>query len=246
MNSLSSEQLEAFPSPQELNKRCKSLATLEAILSPDWEFRYYSYQISWSESEELCEMRDGEGDHLFILFSPDGVCLNGFAKASKLNGWKRVEVEEKKTFAEKLFGSKKQPRFELVQEVSKGILASLPEVFHEFIFGDPVCSIGTTFCIWNAGGQWQTGELHLPNDSLKDGSRSLLHLLDGNPSTFKVWAEEYYDETFENRELSLELVEEVYSGAVLTRELVLAINPDLEDFDQLRSDLDEIGRAYEF
>ncbi|MDF1698687.1 MAG: hypothetical protein P1U56_22735 [Saprospiraceae bacterium] len=34
---------------------------MEAIISPEWEYRYYSYQKDWSEIEEFCEMRNGHG-----------------------------------------------------------------------------------------------------------------------------------------------------------------------------------------
>ena len=59
--------------------------------------------------------------------------------------------------------------------------------------------------------------------------------------TYKKWAEEYYEEEFENRELKLELVQKIYTGTSISKELALEINPELEDFEKLRTDLNEIG-----
>ena len=85
---------------------------------------------------------------------------------------------------------------------------------NEFIFGEPVKSIGTTFCIWQiqTDNNWRIGKVKLPNDDYKDGSIDLLQLLDGKPLTYKNWAEEYYEENFEDNELKLELVEKIYNG----------------------------------
>ncbi|MBF4982907.1 hypothetical protein FNJ87_00645 [Nonlabens mediterrranea] len=166
-------------------------------------------------------MRNGQGDQMLITFSKNGTCINGFAHESEMNGWKNNSQ----------------------QEISNGIINELPKEFNEFIFGEPVKSIGTTFCIWQTEKDkyWKIGKVDLPKDEYKDGSSDLLHLLDGKPLTYKNWAEEYYEENFEENELKLELVEKIYNGTTITKELVLEINPELDDFEQLKSDLDEIG-----
>jgi len=46
----------------------QSLATLDAIYSPEWEYRYYSYDSNWGEGEEMGSIRNGSGD-TFLLFS---------------------------------------------------------------------------------------------------------------------------------------------------------------------------------
>ncbi|MBF4986000.1 hypothetical protein FNJ87_17260, partial [Nonlabens mediterrranea] len=104
-------------------------------------------------------------------------------------------------------------------------------------------SIGTPFCIWQTEKDkyWKIGKVDFPKDEYNVGSSALLHFLDGKPLTYKNWAEEYYEENFEENELKLELVEKIYNGTTITKELVLEINPELDDFEQLKSDLDEIG-----
>ncbi len=242
MKQLSTENLNLLPSPIELKRICKSIAAVEAIISPEWEYRYYSYQKDWSDSEEVCEMRNGQGDQMMILFCNDGICINGFAHESEMNGWKKIPVEEKKSLVKKIFSSNKEPKTELIQDINKGIVEELPACFNEFIFGEPVKSIGTTFCIWSLNGSnWTTGQIDYPKDDYKDGSSHLLRLLDGKASTYKKWAEEYYDEDFENRELDIEQVKKIYAGTKISKSMVLAINPELEDFEKLKCDLNEIG-----
>ena len=215
-----------------------SISALEAIISPEWEYRYYSYQKDWREGEEFCEMRDGQGDQMLILFTKNGICINGFAHESQMNGWKQIQIEEKKSFKEKLFGTKNELKTELRQEIFNGVLDSLPEVFNEFIYGEPVKSIGTTFCIWSIENDWKIGEIKLPNDNYKDGSKDLLQLLDGQAKTYKNWAEEYYE-----KEFKIELIESVYAGNPISKELVLELNSEIEDLEALRTELEEIGFA---
>lgn len=65
----------SLPSPRELERICRGLATLDAILMPDWEYRYYSFNAAWAPSERMASMRNGEGDDWFIVFSLAGAFL---------------------------------------------------------------------------------------------------------------------------------------------------------------------------
>lgn len=226
MEKLSTENLHLIPNPDELKRICKSISALEAILCQEWEYRYYSYQKDWSDFEELCEMRNGEGDQMLIFFSEKGVCINGFAHESTMNGLRNNST----------------------QKIVDGVVSDLPVVFNEFIFDEPIKSIGTTFCIWQTkdDNNWKIGQIDFPNNDYKDGSSDLLQLLDGNPKTYKSWAEDYYDELFDNRELKLELAQKIFNNMLITKELVLELNPELEDFEQLKIDLEEIGYNYNF
>lgn len=244
MSQLSTQNLSLLPSAVELQRICKGLSALEAIICPEWEYRYYSYQKKWSEFEEFCGMRNGHGDRLLILFNESGCCINGFAHESAMNGWRTSTIRDERPFLKKLFGSKNKSG--LTQEIYAGVVDELPVAFHDFVFGEPVKSIGTTFCIWQLKEEkdWKIGNIQWPDDAYKDGSTDLLELLDGNPQTYKNWAESYYDEQFDERPLSLPLVEKMYSGTALTSDMVKGINPDLEDFESLISDLNEIGYAH--
>lgn len=75
---------------------------------------------------------------------------------------------------------------------------------------------------------------------IKDGSTELLELLDGKPKTFQQWAIDYYE--LEN--LNLDIIKQIYEHNPITKELIQALNPTLEDFQQLKEDLEEIGYEY--
>lgn len=209
MKKISSNYLDLLPNPIQLKGLCKTLATLEAIISPEWDYRYYSYNKDWAVGETCCQMRNGSGDEMLILFKKEGTVINGFAHESSF------------------------------QDKDK-ITKSLPKEFHDFIFGEPVASIGTTFCIWNLEGnkQWVAEAHKLRND----GSEELLELLDGKPETFYQWAKEYYDLVH----LNLNVISQIYNQVPITREIVTQLNPDLEAFNQLKKDLEEIGYDYKF
>ncbi|RZK21574.1 MAG: hypothetical protein EOO56_11155, partial [Hymenobacter sp.] len=75
---LSTTNYAALPAAPVLQRLSQALAVLDAINSPEWEYRYYSYNPVWSEGEELLEMRDGEGDQLLVLFRAEGCVINGY------------------------------------------------------------------------------------------------------------------------------------------------------------------------
>jgi hypothetical protein len=67
-----------LPSAAAMQRLAQSLAVLDAINSPDWEYRYYSYNPEWARGEAVLEMRDGEGDEMLVLFRAEGCVINGF------------------------------------------------------------------------------------------------------------------------------------------------------------------------
>jgi hypothetical protein len=69
----------ALPSIGELRRLTQSLAMLDAIICPEWESRYYSFNCNWSAGEAMASMRNGCGDDWFLLFCSAGAALKGFA-----------------------------------------------------------------------------------------------------------------------------------------------------------------------
>lgn len=70
------DQIEELPSIARLRRVAQGLALLDAVLSPDWEARYFSFNRRWSpadEREAVASMRDGSGSEYFVHFSPVGV-----------------------------------------------------------------------------------------------------------------------------------------------------------------------------
>jgi hypothetical protein len=244
MNIPSSFNLGALPNLVDFKKLCKALSTLDAIICPEWESRYYSYQKDWDKilGEECMEMRNGCGDHFFVLFSKSGAIINGQAHESEMCDWKDVEVE-KPGFLNKLMGNK-----ETVLKITiwDGLFEHLPDEFSHFIFGEPIKSIGTTFCLWrkNTDSSWQKGNFVYPNDEYKDGSEDLLYILDNKPETYYEWATEYYEDAFDC--VDIKSIKQIYMHTPLTTELVYKLNPEYPDLEDLKKDLDEIGYPYLF
>ena len=76
---LSTQNLTALPAELDLQRTCKAQAVLDAILSPEEEYRYHTYDAHWGDGEEVFELNDGEGDQLLILFALEGAVVNGYA-----------------------------------------------------------------------------------------------------------------------------------------------------------------------
>src|SRR5436309_2216272 len=56
----------------------KSIAMLDAVLMPDWQYRYYSFDSKWAPGEQMASMRGGSGNSYFILFNRHGAILKGY------------------------------------------------------------------------------------------------------------------------------------------------------------------------
>jgi hypothetical protein len=59
---ISTRNLTELPTTETLRKLTQSLAMLDAILMPEWDNRYYSFNSKWAENEQMASMRNGQGD----------------------------------------------------------------------------------------------------------------------------------------------------------------------------------------
>ncbi|MEU5214947.1 hypothetical protein AB0G79_01935 [Streptomyces sp. NPDC020807] len=216
----------ALPGIEELRDHSRGLAMLEAVLCPEWESRYYSFDASWSEYEQLASMKDGQGDEYTIVLSPAGAFVRVFAHESPLSPF--GELADGQTWP--------------------GVLDGVPEAFAEYLtepaFTDEDGVHVTTACLWRepADTEWRTGTVAFPDagdDAAAedpDGSGRLLHLLvDRSAEAYAEWASEYYD-----TEVDVEAVRKVLALTPLTEELVAALNPGVKLAD-LAEDIAEIG-----
>ena len=209
---ISTKNYSLLPNRKALQTICKAISVLDAVICQEWQFRYYSYNNKWTDDEEFCEMRNGQGDQMLILFRQDGCVINGFAHEFK-------------------------------QQDKQKLSQNLPSIFDEFIFGEPVKSIGTTFCLWTTEQKdWQVGEI----ENYEDNSEEMLSIFDGNPQTYINWATEYFEDSYVESGIPLDTVTKIYSGQTLTKKMVLTIVEELEDWEQLEADLNEIGYPYNF
>src|SRR5512146_81173 len=68
-----------LPDIPSFRRLTRALAMLDAIMSPEWETRYYSFNSRWGDGEMMASMRNGSGDQWFALLCPAGVALHGLA-----------------------------------------------------------------------------------------------------------------------------------------------------------------------
>lgn len=212
---VSTRDLSLLPDIDGLRRVLQSMAVLDAILCPEWVFRYYSFNAMWSADEQLGSMRNNCGDDFVALFNPAGCWLKGFAHESSMTPYREDP-----------------PR------VWPGVLDGIP---HEFAscLREPAFGVeNVTFCVWRrySDAGWQIGPVSFPSDdSDPDGSADLLSLLDGRPQSYQTWATEYYE-----RAVELAAVEHVYRHQPLTPAVVEQLNSEAS-VSSLAADIREIG-----
>jgi hypothetical protein len=194
----STRDLESLPDIPRLRRLLRSLAMLDAIMSPDWEYRLYSFDSAWGPGEEMGSMRDGCGDHWFALFTARGAALHGLAHESAMYR---------------------------IDSPWPGIWESLPATLDDFRAEPAFDTANSTYCIWRRrdDDRWHRGEIEFPAAGDPDGSEDHLAILDGLPATYHAAAEDYFEVT-----LPLAAVEKVYAHRPLTPELVASLNPDAD------------------
>lgn len=198
-----------LPPPHELERRCVALAALDALLSPEWDYRYYSFNRQWDvgAGTRMASMRNGSGDEYFILFFPDGsAAIKGFAhESSALRG----------------------------QLAIAGVLDGIPDRFAAFT-GEAAFNLeATTFCAWNAGDGWQQSASVRPEDAAVDGSDELLAHLVGGPQDYVDFVDEYFEKA-----VPVEVVARWFAHEPLTDALASALHADVdlsevEDLDEI-------------
>jgi hypothetical protein len=208
------QRLASLPDVESLKRLSQSLAMLDAIMSSDWESRYYSFNSKWNEGKMMASMRDGSGDEYFILFNSNGAIIKGFAHESSMS-----------------------PFDDNHPKVWRGVLDSVPIEFQDFL-SEPAFEIeATTFCIWRRypDSSWQVGNIDYPEGNDPDGSEDLLSMLDGKPKTYQNFAVEYFEE-----DIPLTAVQHIYAHKPLTDDIISKLNAEVSK-DELQDDIEEIG-----
>lgn len=217
---MTAEELAArLPDLPTLRAWWQSLAALDAIMSPDWDYRYFSFNASWGEQEKMASMRNGSGDDCSVTFTPQGAYLRGFDHEPPLSPWTRTPPS---------------PFPGLLESVPAVLQAAAHEVAWQI---DGVTAV--TVSLWRLADddRWHAAHAEGEASTLDDGSDWLLEVVDGNPDTYLAFAEEYYEP---EQPLDPSVVEHVFALRPLTVGQARRLNPDV-DWDSLQSDLAEIG-----
>ncbi|MFH8729694.1 hypothetical protein [Streptomyces termitum] len=212
----------ALPGIEELRDHSRGLAMLDAVLSPRWEGRFYSYDAHWSETEQLASMKDGQGGEYTIVLSPAGAFARVFDHESPIS-----------------------PYGPLADGAPwPGVLDGVPDAFREYLtesaFLDEDDVHVTTACLWRETGDtaWRTGPVDLTgledHEDPDGAARFLALLVDRTPEAYAAWASDYYETA-----VDLDAVRHVLALRPLTQEVVTALHPGLglADLDEDRAEI---------
>lgn len=156
-----------LPDIATLRKLMQSLAMLDAVLCPEWDMRYHSFDSQWAPDEAMASLRNGSGDSWHLHFTPHGAFFKGFAHESPMANnapW-------------------------------PGVLDAVPPIFIGPL-NEPAFSMqDTTFCVWRqlADIQWHHGPIAFPHDPDPDGWLDLTKTVDKDPTSYQQWAEDYFE-----------------------------------------------------
>lgn len=202
-----------LPDLPAIQLRAKALAMVEAIVCPEWEDRYYSYNCRWGSGEEMASMRNGQGDDWFLLFGPFGAGIKGLAHETALAGDAELLAEARRC---------------------------VPDEFASFV-NEPAFSWDwMSFCYWRSPTDpfWsRVVHPRVERAQMEDGSSEFLALLHEPVSAYIEFAQWYYE-----RSLPLSAVDAIYRNEPLTPEIVHALNAELS-FEDILEDAAEIGFA---
>ncbi|WP_189186825.1 hypothetical protein [Streptomyces albiflavescens] len=215
-----SELIRQLPEISIVRDRSRALAMLDAILSPEWEYRYFSFDSQWSPTEEMASMRDGCGNEYSIVFSRAGAYVRGFDHESPMTPYRVTPPAP-----------------------WPGLFDGVPEAFRAQVTEPAFSDHGTpraTVCFWReqADTVWKSGAVAPLPEGVEDGcSAEWLFdvLLDGRPEAYQRFAEEYYEVA-----VDVTAVRHVYALRPLTQSVVSLLNPAVP-IPRLAEDLVQIG-----
>lgn len=213
--------IKQFPDAATLRDRSRALAMLDAIVSPEWEYRYYSFDPRWSPGEGMASMRDGNGNDYAVVFSPAGAYVQACDHESPVSAYRTSPPT-----------------------LWPGLFDSVPEVFlkqvQEPAFADHNGLPRATVCLWrqSTDAEWHCGDVRVPDQDMDDadGAQWLLGILcDGTGEEYRAHAEEVHELRVDRA-----AVDHIYALRPLTQAIVSAINPDVRLAD-LAADIEQTG-----
>ena len=214
MNSISTKNLEKLSGINDLKRLLQSLAVLDLIMSPEWEDRYYSFDSRWGEGETMGSMRNGSGDSFNALFDSNGCFFKGFAHEYPHSSWHDGNLEK-----------------------WKKILDKVPNKFSSAVTEPAFDMDSISFCFWrtNDDTSWHCDLLETDEAEDPDGSEFLLECLNGDPSVYQDFAEEYYE-----NDIPLSPIRHIYSHAPITQDIIDLLNSEVK-LKVIQDELLEIG-----
>lgn len=152
--------------PKKLYALAQSLAMLDAIICPDWEYRCFNFDAHLEQGQALATINHIKGDSCLIWFSDAGVVIKGY------------------------FVPPYPSDIDFPQQIKK----SLPDCFQS-ILNDPIFYLDqASFCYWysQSEGQWHKVE-HGGSRQVEPRIQYLLRLFNSDPNEYQKWAKEYFE-----------------------------------------------------
>jgi hypothetical protein len=203
-----------LPDIGSLRRRSQALAMLDAIVCPEWEGRYYSFNAGWGQDEAMGSMRNGSGDDWFILFGAFGAVIKGLAHETSIAGDKVIASE---------------------------VQRQVPKTFASFLAEPAFGMDRLSYCYWRALGDPSWQKVVHPDPVLSqsnDGSAEYLAPLFEPAKAYEEFAKWYYE-----LDLPIAVIESIYRHAPLTKDLVDSLNPRIS-IAQVQEAAAEIGYPF--
>lgn len=114
-----------------------------------------------------------------------------------------------------------------IEDLTEG----MPSTLQKLMNSREVKKMKSTFCVWTEDGTtWNCNPING-----KDASEDLLSMIDGNPQTYVEYGK------WHSADLPLDVVRQLCEGVPLTKEMVTALNPKRNEWEEIKAGLDRIG-----
>lgn len=183
-----------------------ALALLDAIICPEVEYRYFSYDPMFSAGQHVAAMKNGEGDHWYLHLSSAGAIIKG-------------HVQE-------------LPRAES-RAMALQAQATVPEDFAALLHEPAFMMDSVSFCYWRRAMDAGWTQLAHPDARMQhryDGSEDYLSILLAPASCYYEYAADYFE-----CEPPLASIEHLFAHAPLTASVVKSLNPQMSLGDALEA-----------
>jgi hypothetical protein len=202
-----------LPTIPKLIDRTKALATLDLILSPEWDSRYYSFNSRWSPEEQMASMRNGSGNEWWIVFHKTGwAALKGLNhETAWAKGRKNISTSLSEAFPTALNDFATEPAFRWDET--------------NFAY----------FCLSDSLGWRRANDLIDQSTLYETGEEELLCHLVGDAQDYANFAEDYYE-----KPVPVEIVSAIFALQPVTSNLVAALNSETSLADISTELFDEI------
>ena len=189
---------QSLPHPRLLGQRAMALALLDAIICPEVEYRYFTYDPAFAAGQHVAAMKNGEGDHWYLHLSAAGAIVKGHVQDL--------------------------PRGE-ARAMALHAQAMVPEDFAALLHEPAFMMDSVSFCYWRRSGDDGWSKLAHPDVRLRhryDGSEDYLSILLAPASCYYEYAADYFE-----CEPPLAAIEHLYAHAPLSASLVKSLNPQM-------------------